>query len=149
MLPIGMLSWALISAKVTGGSWSSRVISCGETGAARRHLAAAGPHAERLGHRLIGPLALARSLDREQDGAPTEALAALTDAFGGSTEELEEIEDRLADVVRLSEVHRPLDLQLLGQLLVVRIDADVAALELLTRLPVPLGPQVEVVVRLR
>ena len=41
----------------------------GETDAARRHLAAAGPHAERLGHRLIGPLALARSLDREQDGA--------------------------------------------------------------------------------
>ena len=74
----------------------------GETGAARRHLAAAVPHAERLGHRLIGPLALARSLDCEQDGALPEALAALTDAFDGNTEEVEEIEDLLADAVRLA-----------------------------------------------
>jgi len=74
----------------------------GETGTARRHLEAAVPHAERLGHRLIGPLALARSLDREQDGALPEALAALTDAFDGDTEELEEIEDLLADAVRLA-----------------------------------------------
>ena len=74
----------------------------GETGAARRHLAAAGPHAERIGHRLIGPLALARSLDREQDGALPEALAALTEAVGGNTEELEEIEDLLANAVRLA-----------------------------------------------
>ena len=35
----------------------------GEIGEARRHLAAAVPHAEWLGHRFIGPLALARSLD--------------------------------------------------------------------------------------
>ena len=74
----------------------------GETGAARRHLAAAVPHAERIGHRLIGRLALARSLDREQDGALPEALAALTEAFGGSTEQLEEIEDLLPDAVRLA-----------------------------------------------
>ena len=40
--------------------------------AARRHLAAAEPHAERFGHRLMPPLLLARSLDREQAGsAPT------------------------------------------------------------------------------
>ena len=39
--------------------------------------AAADPHAKRIGHRLIGPLALARSLDREQDGRCPEALAAL------------------------------------------------------------------------
>ena len=38
----------------------------GDADAARRHLAAADPHAERIGHRLITPLALARSLDREQ-----------------------------------------------------------------------------------
>jgi len=74
----------------------------GETGAARYHLAAAAPHAERLGHRLIGPLALAHSLDREQDGALPEALAALTGAFGGDTEELQEIEDLLPDAVRLA-----------------------------------------------
>ena len=74
----------------------------GEIEAARRHLAAAVPHAELLGHRLIGPLALARSLDCEQDGALPEALAALTDAFDGNTEELEEIEDLLSDAVRLA-----------------------------------------------
>ncbi len=38
----------------------------GEIAAARRHLAAAAPHAERIGNRMIGPLALARSLDHEQ-----------------------------------------------------------------------------------
>ena len=74
----------------------------GEIGAARRHLAAAVPHAERLGHRLITSLALARSLDCEHDGALPEALAALTDAFDGNTEEVEEIEDLLPDAVRLA-----------------------------------------------
>jgi DNA-binding CsgD family transcriptional regulator len=73
----------------------------GEVGAARRHLAAAAPHAERLGHRLITSLALARSLDSEHDGALPEALAALTDAADGNTEELE-IEDLLPDAVRLA-----------------------------------------------
>jgi DNA-binding CsgD family transcriptional regulator len=74
----------------------------GEIGVARDHLAAAGAHAKRLGHRLIGPLALAHSLDCEYDSAQREALAALTDAFDGDTEELEEIEDLLADAVRLA-----------------------------------------------
>src|SRR5262249_33590540 len=41
----------------------------GEIAVARRHLAATGPYAKRIGHRLIGPLALARSLDREYAGA--------------------------------------------------------------------------------
>ena len=75
----------------------------GETDTARRHLAAAVPHAMRLGHRSIGLLALARSLDREHDGALPEALAALTDAFD-SSEEVEEIEDLLANGVRLATV---------------------------------------------
>jgi DNA-binding CsgD family transcriptional regulator len=73
----------------------------GETGAARRHLAAADPYARRIGHRLMAMLALARSLDREQDGALPEALAALTGALDGN-EEVEEIEDLLADAVRLA-----------------------------------------------
>ena len=51
---------------------------------------------------LSTSLALARSLDFEHDGALPEALAALTDAFDGSTEEVEEIEDLLADAVRLA-----------------------------------------------
>ena len=74
----------------------------GDADLARRHLAAAVPHAGRVGHRLITPLALARSLDREHDAAVPEALAALTDAFDGNTEELEEIEDLLANAVRLA-----------------------------------------------
>jgi DNA-binding CsgD family transcriptional regulator len=74
----------------------------GEIGAARRHLAAAVPHAKRLGHRLVSSMTLARSLDRERDGALPKALAALTDALGGDTEEVEEIEALLGDAVRLA-----------------------------------------------
>jgi DNA-binding CsgD family transcriptional regulator len=81
----------------------------GETETARRHLAAAIPHAKRIGHRLVTPLTLARSLDREQDGALAEALAALTDAIGGNTEEIEEIDDLLADAVRLATETGDLD----------------------------------------
>jgi DNA-binding CsgD family transcriptional regulator len=74
----------------------------GDVAAAREYLAAAAPHAQRIGNRLIGPLALARSLDREYAGALDEALAELTGGFVGDTEELEEIEDLLADAVRLA-----------------------------------------------
>jgi DNA-binding CsgD family transcriptional regulator/tetratricopeptide (TPR) repeat protein len=74
----------------------------GETGAARRHLAAANLYAELADPRLIGPLTLARSLDREQDGALPEALAVLTDRFDDSTEELAEADELLADTVRLA-----------------------------------------------
>jgi len=74
----------------------------GEVAQARDYLAAAGPHAERIGNRLIGPLALARSLDREQAGDLGGALAELTSGFAGDTEELEEIEDLLASAVRLA-----------------------------------------------
>jgi DNA-binding CsgD family transcriptional regulator len=74
----------------------------GEADAARCHLAAAAPYAERLGSRVIGALALARSLDREQAGLPSEALAVLTAGFAGNTEDLDEIEDLLADGVRLA-----------------------------------------------
>ena len=42
----------------------------GDTEAARRHLAAAAPYAVRLGNRVVGTLALARSLDAEQAGQP-------------------------------------------------------------------------------
>jgi len=74
----------------------------GEIDAARSHLEAAGPHAKRIGHRQIGPLALARSLDCEQAGSPQEALAALTAAFEGNAEDLGEFEDLLGDAVRLA-----------------------------------------------
>ena len=74
----------------------------GEIAEARRYLAAAVPHAKRIGHRPIGSLALARSLDCEQAGALPEALAALTAGFAGGAEDLGEIEDLLADAVRLA-----------------------------------------------
>ena len=74
----------------------------GETIAARRHLAAAVPYAERLGNRVVGPLALARSLDSEHADALPGALAGLTAGFADHKDELEEIEDLLADAVRLA-----------------------------------------------
>jgi DNA-binding CsgD family transcriptional regulator len=81
----------------------------GEIGTGRRHLAAADPHAKRIGHRLITSLILARSLDREHDGALPEALAVLTDAFGNNSEEIEEVEDLFADAVRLAAETGDLD----------------------------------------
>jgi DNA-binding CsgD family transcriptional regulator len=74
----------------------------GEIAAARRYLAAAAPHAERIGNRLIGPLALARSLAFEHAGTPAEALAVLTAGLTDNTEALDEVEDLLADAVRLA-----------------------------------------------
>ncbi len=74
----------------------------GEITAARRHLAAAVPHAQRIGNRVVGPLALARSLDCEQADALPEALAVLTAGFADNREELEEIGDLFADAVRLA-----------------------------------------------
>jgi tetratricopeptide (TPR) repeat protein/transcriptional regulator with XRE-family HTH domain len=74
----------------------------GDAAAARRNLAAAIPHATRIGNRVIRPLAMARSLDREQAGALPEALALLTVGFDGGAEDLDEIEDLLTDGVRLA-----------------------------------------------
>jgi DNA-binding CsgD family transcriptional regulator/tetratricopeptide (TPR) repeat protein len=74
----------------------------GEITAARRHLAAAGPYAQRIGSRVVGPLALARSLACEQADALPEALAVLTAEFADNREELEEIEDLFPDAVRLA-----------------------------------------------
>jgi DNA-binding CsgD family transcriptional regulator len=73
----------------------------GEVAAARDHLAAAAPHAERLGHLPVSALALARSLQLEQGGAPAEALAELIVCFD-STEDLGETEELIPDAVRLA-----------------------------------------------
>lgn len=73
----------------------------GDTSAARQHLAAAAPHAGRIGDRVVGTLALARSEDLEQEGALTEALDVLT-GFADHAEELDEVEDLLVDGVRLA-----------------------------------------------
>jgi tetratricopeptide (TPR) repeat protein len=74
----------------------------GELATARRYLAAAAPHAERIGSQVIGSLVLARSLDREHAGAPADALATLTAAFAENSGDLDEIEDLLPDAVRLA-----------------------------------------------
>jgi ATP/maltotriose-dependent transcriptional regulator MalT len=73
----------------------------GET-AAGRHLAEAERFATRMGDRVLGPLALARSLGREQSDAPADALAVLMDGLSGSAEEVEEAADLMADAVRLA-----------------------------------------------
>jgi DNA-binding CsgD family transcriptional regulator len=74
----------------------------GEIAAARGHLAAAIPYAERIGNRVVSPLALARSLDFEHADALPEALAVLTAGFADNAEEIEETEDLFADAVRLA-----------------------------------------------
>jgi DNA-binding CsgD family transcriptional regulator len=73
-----------------------------EPDAGRHHLARAEPHAKLIGNRLIPPLALARSLDREQAGDLAAALAELMPWFDGGTEELGQVEDLVADAVRLA-----------------------------------------------
>ena len=73
-----------------------------EAATAREHLAATEPHALRIGQRSIPPLVVARSMDREQAGELTEALAVLTAAFEGSPDDLGETEDLLMDAVRLA-----------------------------------------------
>jgi DNA-binding CsgD family transcriptional regulator len=81
----------------------------GEIAMARQHLAAAVPHAKLIGSQIIGPLAMARSMDSEQAGALPEALAMLTAEFGSHTEGLDEIEDLLPDAVRLAVMVGDLD----------------------------------------
>jgi DNA-binding CsgD family transcriptional regulator/tetratricopeptide (TPR) repeat protein len=106
---------ALAELAIVPGDLKEPVGACGELGiaavicfhrgdndTARRHLAAAAPHADRLGQLLIGPYALAQSLDHEHEGALTAALNALTGSFADKPEELEEVEDLLADAVRLA-----------------------------------------------
>ena len=73
-----------------------------DAAAAREFLAAADPHAARIGRRLIPQLTLARSLDHEHAGALPAALSALTCWLDGGTEEVGLIQDILPDAVRLA-----------------------------------------------
>jgi DNA-binding CsgD family transcriptional regulator len=74
----------------------------GDMTAARIHLSEAAPYAKRIGDRVVAPLALARSLDREVAGDLRGALAMLTAGATGNTEELDEIEELVTDGVRLA-----------------------------------------------
>jgi DNA-binding CsgD family transcriptional regulator/tetratricopeptide (TPR) repeat protein len=73
-----------------------------EPGTARGHLAAAQPHAQGIGQRLVPPLTLARSLDRELAGDFKAALAVLTAVFDGNPDDFGDTEDLLMDAVRLA-----------------------------------------------
>jgi hypothetical protein len=74
----------------------------GDAAAARGFLAAADPHATRIGRRCIPPLELARSLDHEQAGAFPAALSTLTRWLDGSTEEISSVHEILPDAVMLA-----------------------------------------------
>jgi DNA-binding CsgD family transcriptional regulator len=67
-----------------------------------RLLAAADPIAQRLGRHHAPLLVLATSLEREQAGSPEEALSILAAPFSENTGDLGEIEDLVADTVRLA-----------------------------------------------
>jgi DNA-binding CsgD family transcriptional regulator len=69
---------------------------------ARRHLAAAESHWQRIEYRTIPSLVLAKSLEREQAGEFGEALATLTERFDGNPDDLGEIEELLEDTIRLA-----------------------------------------------
>src|SRR5580692_9249837 len=107
--------WDDAMAEVATLTWPEHAAACSDLGiaavicfhrgdlaAARSHLATAAPRAERIGNRVVGPLLLARSLDLEQASLLPDALAVLNAGFAENTEELEEIEDLLADGVRLA-----------------------------------------------
>lgn len=73
-----------------------------EPEAARRYLAEAEQHAQRMGQRSISQLARAKSLEREQAGAADEALAVLTTALNMNADDIGEVEELLSDAVRLA-----------------------------------------------
>jgi predicted RNA-binding protein with RPS1 domain/tetratricopeptide (TPR) repeat protein len=74
----------------------------GDPATARQHLSRAASSADKIGNRVVASLTLARSLDREMDDDPGEALAVLVAEVSGHTEELEEMEDLLPEAARLA-----------------------------------------------
>jgi DNA-binding CsgD family transcriptional regulator len=84
------------------GSWAVIALHRNELQTAGRLLAAADPLAQRLGRHLVPLLMLARSLEREQAGEPEQALAILLAPFSEDTGDLGEIEDLVAETVRLA-----------------------------------------------
>lgn len=66
------------------------------------HLRAAEPYAEKISRRVVGALALARCLEREQADEPTAALDVLMRAFSDDNRELQESEELLTDAARLA-----------------------------------------------
>ncbi len=73
-----------------------------EPDVARRYLADAERHAERIGHFPITQFFRAKSLEREQAGALDEALAVLTTAFDMHADDLGGIEELFSEAIRLA-----------------------------------------------
>jgi DNA-binding NarL/FixJ family response regulator len=69
---------------------------------AAEHLHNAERSARLLGDRVLGPLVLARSLEREHADLPAEALKVLLDGMPDSAEEAEQAAELYADAVRLA-----------------------------------------------
>jgi tetratricopeptide (TPR) repeat protein/transcriptional regulator with XRE-family HTH domain len=81
----------------------------GRASRAGSYLSQASTHAQRMGRWVVGPLALARSLDRERAGARAEALRLLTAEIINDKEDLEETADLFADGMRLAVLTGQLD----------------------------------------
>jgi DNA-binding CsgD family transcriptional regulator len=73
-----------------------------EPDVARRYLADAERHAERIGHFPITQFFRAKSLERQQAGALDEALAVLTAAFDMHADDLGGIEELFSEAIRLA-----------------------------------------------
>jgi DNA-binding CsgD family transcriptional regulator len=113
LFAIGRWDDALAEVEVDGGGPKDPFVGCQDHAvaatirlhrndpAAPREMAEAESYAERLAIRVNGPLALARSLERECADAPGEALAVLMETLQ-ATEETEVTADLLADAVRLA-----------------------------------------------
>lgn len=74
----------------------------GDTATARQNLQLAAASAEQIGNRVVAPLALAHSLDRETHNDPEQALAVLRTWLGSDAEDLSELEDLLPEAARLA-----------------------------------------------
>ena len=111
LLDTGQWDDALVEVDVLPGDLKDPSVACcdhgvaaiicfhrGAAATARRHLAAAGPEAERIEHRVVGTYALARSLDLEQTGAMADALGVLAAALDIDAD----VEELLVDAVRLA-----------------------------------------------
>jgi DNA-binding CsgD family transcriptional regulator len=74
----------------------------GDATTARQHLELTLSSAEQLGNRVVAPIILAHSLDKEVNDQPEEALAVLTARVGDDAVELDEVEDLLPEAARLA-----------------------------------------------
>jgi ATP/maltotriose-dependent transcriptional regulator MalT len=114
LFEVGRWDDALAEVDQVSGESNDPVVKCADHGvaasiqlhrgdsSASRHLAEAELYAKRLGDRVLSPLALAKSLYREQAAAPEEALTVLMEGLAEPIEEAEETADLLADAVRLA-----------------------------------------------